>query len=724
MKFHCGIIIGLFVVNLTLISQHNFESTSRLVPFSMDWRGFIDGDLDLSFQLNKPAGEVGFTQIQGGHFYTADGKRLRIWGVNVTGGACFPEKEDAQQVAQFLAKLGINGVRFHFLDSNWGRERSIFNYDLDHTRTLDPCQLDRLDFFVAELKKNGIYANFNLNVGRNYRAGDDVVDHDLLGLAKAVTLFDDRIIELQKEYAGQLLTHTNPYTGNKYVDEPALIIVEIVNENSLVEAWFSGRLLGENTAGSTGTWSDIPPSYAEQLTKKYNDWLTTNLSPENIQKLQKEAGVADADLLPRLRPDEFNDQSKLRFHSEAEFIMQTERAFFRGMYEYLKNDLQLHAHVAGNSDHNHFKPGYALLSSLAELDVVDGHVYWQHPNYFRHPETGERTFSIDNTPMVNDPFHSTMVQLSRSAVQGKPYTVSETNHPYPNEYACEGVPILAAYALLQDWDGIFFYTLEHSDPKEWHDKIPNYFDLYSDPVKMSNLAAASLMFHRGDVDAAEKIVLRGYSREQLIEGIREDAEQMPMFTPGFSDAIPLTYKTRIQSFDQSKTDYPAVAETSPITAQNGELSWHFDHDKGLVVIDDPRTQALVGFVSESEQQTRNMAANIETRFCSIFLTSMDGKPIFDSDNLLLAATARSGLAGMTWNDERTSLTNWGEKPTIIEPVRGEIMLELNASAITLSSLDGSGRIQKSVHLAEKSDGSFVLNLTAFKTPWYLVQVQK
>ena len=43
--------------------------------------------------------------------------------------------------------------------------------------------------------------------------------------------------------------------------EPAVAIVELVNENSIVESWFSGRLLGKNTKKNPGTWTDIPARY-------------------------------------------------------------------------------------------------------------------------------------------------------------------------------------------------------------------------------------------------------------------------------------------------------------------------------------------------------------------------------------------------------------------------------------------------------------------------------
>ena len=73
----------------------------------------------------------------------------------------------------------------------------------------------------------------------------------------------------------------------------------------------------------------------------------------------------------------------------------------------------------------------------SQLDIVDGHTYWQHP--------GERNFK--HAPMVNDPFNSTVVELSRTAVAGKPYTVSVVNNPFPSQFASEGIPILVRVAV-------------------------------------------------------------------------------------------------------------------------------------------------------------------------------------------------------------------------------------------------------------------------------------
>jgi hypothetical protein len=695
-------------------------------PYSIDWKTGNQTEFNLSGMLEKPAGAAGFIVIRDGHFYTADGRRLRICGVNMTGGAGFPEKEDAPLVAAFLARYGINGVRFHFLDSQWGPDKSLIDYNDSTSRKLNSEQLDKFDFFVAELKKQGIYTNINLNVGRGFKPGDGIPESEYLGLAKAATLFNDRMIMLQKEYARQLLTHKNPYTGNSYIDEPALIIVEIVNENSLVEAWFSDRITGESYSENPSTWTGVPPYYAKELTRKYNEWLLENISAEDIESIARETGKNADGLIPRLRSSEFANASELRFQTEASFILEMERRFYSGMHHFLKSTLRVKAHIVGNSDHNHYKSGYALLYSLSKLDAVDGHVYWQHPRYIRDPETGENRITFNYTPMVNEPSISTVVQLSRSAVSGKPYTVSETNHPFPSEYACEGIPILAAYALLQDWDGIFYYTLEHGDPKEWNSKSPNPFDIYADPVKMTNMAAAALMFHRADIAKADSVILRDYSHKQIIEAIRSNPGEMPYFTPGFNPVLSLIYSTRISGFFREHVEYAHFDTPDPIVSQTGELTWYPYDGKGLVTINTARTQALTGFIKDSGKELPNLRVDIGNNFSSVILTSMNDETISRAEELLLVATSKFELTNMKYNDERTELINWGEKPGLIEPVMGTVDLKGldKVKSVELIAIGGDGKRLNTKSIKPDSRGTIHLEIGATATPLYLIRLYR
>jgi hypothetical protein len=718
----CGAAVAAVV--LLLAGGVPAAEMSGFVAFPVDWTGEAESPADLSLLLDAPAGKTGPVRIADGHLVRGDGTRLRLWGVNATMAGALPAREDAPLIARRLAQSGVNCVRFHFLDVL--APRGILDANRNDTQALDAAQVDRLDFFVAELKKRGIYANLNLNVAHPYKPRDGVADCELLGFAKAVTYFDPRLIQLQKEYARMLLAHRNPYTQSEYRREPAVAVVEMLNENSLVEAWFSGRLLGKNTARSPGTWTDIPASYEKSLTERYNAWLRGRLSPKDLADLRAEAGAPADGLIPRLEPRDFAKASPRRFETEATFYVETERKYFQDMEKFLREEVGAKAPLVGSSDHNHGKSGYGHLRSTSLLDIVDGHVYWQHPQYIT--EAGKKTgFRIPNTPMVNEPLRSTVVQLSRSAVAGKPYTVSEVNHPFPAEFACEGIPILAAYAAFQDWDGIFWYTLGHKDSVTSAAAVTGHFDLYSDPVKMTQLRAGAMMFLRADVGPARRTIARTYSPEQVLESLRLSGSEGPYFTPGFDGRLPLTHAVRIQSFDGPATGPFEQPAQNPIRSDTGQLTWYGAEKKdGLVAVDTARSQALVGYCKAAGRMTANLAAQVDTPFCALTLQSLDDRPIAASQRLLLTTCARAANTGMAWDAPRKSLENWGKPPVCIEPVTGSVVLRNleGARAVTARPLDGSGRATGQDIPAARTDAGWVLPVGAPPTTWYVIRVAR
>jgi len=89
---------------------------------------------------------------------------------------------------------------------------------------------------IAALKKNGIYINLNLLTKRSFTAKDEVREYEKLHEGgKAAAMFNRRLIELQKEYARLILTHRNPYTNLMYKDDPAIALIEIINESHLFD---------------------------------------------------------------------------------------------------------------------------------------------------------------------------------------------------------------------------------------------------------------------------------------------------------------------------------------------------------------------------------------------------------------------------------------------------------------------------------------------------------
>lgn len=638
------------------------------IDFPPDWERLGESVVDLRRWLDAPAGRSGFVAVRDGHLATADGKRFRIWGANVCGPDCFPTRELAVAQADDLARLGVNCVRFHHMDSTWS---PLFDKKRDDTRHLEAAAMERFDFFVAELKKRGIYTTLNLNVGREFKAGDGVRDHAALGYGKSATYFNPRLVELQREFAVQLLTHSNAYTGTEYRREPAVAVVEIVNENSVLEGWLGWRLGGKDEA-KPHTWSPIPVSYANELTALFNAWLASNRTAEVVAALRTEAGVAAGAPVPRLNPNQFAQASRERFHAEAEFLIAVEHNFFAGMKRRLREELGVKSLIVGAADHNDGYAGYAHIASLAMFDYLDGHGYWQHP------DIGAVT-KCRNTPMVNDPLDATYTQFARTPMKGRAFTISEVNHPFPHDYACEGFPILTAYALFADWDGIYWFTWGQGRGRNAKDGVPPYgwFDYSTDPVKIANLMACGLLWHRRDLATAKETVVRSYSHAETIEALRMDRnKERPYFTPGFARSTPLQHATVFALDGSPATPYPPAAPLDAILSDTGELGWYgADRKLGVVAVDAPRAQALIGFVRDGGRTVKHLSAAVSNPFCALLLTPLDDQPVASSRRLLLTATAWSGNQSMKWEGtNRNVLLEWGHGPVQIEPVAGQVRL--------------------------------------------------
>ncbi len=245
-----------------------------MFPFQLPWDDASESATNISWLNDKPAGRDGFVHVKDGHLFAGE-KRLRIFGVNTCFAANFPDKDMAPKVAARMAKFGINCVRFHHMDM-LSAPGGIFAKD---GRTLDPGQLDKLDFFIAELKKNGIYADLNLHVSRTYPDRPRAEKKGNPDYDKGVDNFCAAMIALQKDYARDLLTHVNAYTGKRYADEPAVALVEINNENALGFQWWAGQM------------DDLPKPYLFELESLWSAWITKKHGSDEAARKAWSAGA-------------------------------------------------------------------------------------------------------------------------------------------------------------------------------------------------------------------------------------------------------------------------------------------------------------------------------------------------------------------------------------------------------------------------------------------------
>ena len=230
---------------------------TEYIPYPM--KG-TDAPIDISFAFGneKPAGKHGFLKVKGDHFEFEDGTPGRFWGVCINAAANFPEHAHAEKLAKRLSKMGVNIVRTHQLDAEYCVP-NIFQYQrgpvVKTTRQFDPESLDRFDYLMYCLKKEGVYIYLDLMVSRLFREADGVEKAREMGRkACPAALFDRTLIDLQKEYATNLWTHVNPYTGLAYTDDPAVVMTDCINEGTL----FSGN---------------PPEPYLSRFTEEFKQWL-------------------------------------------------------------------------------------------------------------------------------------------------------------------------------------------------------------------------------------------------------------------------------------------------------------------------------------------------------------------------------------------------------------------------------------------------------------------
>ena len=487
------------------------------------------GALDFSHLLDAPAGCHGFVRVKKGHFYFEDGKRAKFLGFNIATRSNTPTHEDAEKLAARLASMGVNVIRLHAADApigegagNWSscREAPLLDYDKGTTRVFNPEGLDRFDYLFAKLKEKGIYLHIDLIVARAFLEGDGLeYPGSIPACMKRYPMYNARLIELQKEYARELLCHVNPYTGLALKDDPAVMTVQMNNEESAIKG---------NTDADTG--EEMKP-YRDEVSRRFGDFLLMKYhSREEMKKAWTHEGVCS------LGEDEDPAQGTVRgieggFYQSVgepmgdwnaaegparyadwmEFGVRMNRAFYQDMKDYLISLGVKVPIVASN-----LMAGAADVYGHTDGDLMENNTYFNHPLLPVQNDTymvyGPAEYVSTNPLTVQRGIGSmgtTLLSLASVAiVQGKPFMLSEWNeyglHPFHSTAFVHTV----AYACLNDWDGLILYnynTSEHPED-EPADGIITIFDSYNDPALIAQWGFMAAMFLRGLVSPAKNRV--------------------------------------------------------------------------------------------------------------------------------------------------------------------------------------------------------------------------
>ncbi|MGC9453537.1 MAG: hypothetical protein ACP5HU_01610 [Phycisphaerae bacterium] len=704
------------------------ESRDELVPFVLPWNDGSGGPSSIAEWNHRPAGRFGFIRVgDDGHFHTDQG-RIRLLGANVQFGACLPEKDQAEEIAARMAKFGLNVVRFHHMDRA-RFPRGLLAEDASDTRQLDPRAMERLDYFVAQLKENGIYVNLNLLVSRRFCPEDGLPGTVAEVRGKANHLlgfFYEPAFDLHAEYARKLLTHRNAYTGNRYVEEPAVALVEIINENGLVNYWF-------DTARKPRL-RDLPEPFRTALRQQWNEWLTQRY--DDSQALREvwpattgTEAKATVDLVPY---DGFRDRPRQQQRDWLEFLRHLEQRYFHRMVKLLKEDLGLRAPVIGTTCAS------SLVTVMAaETDVIDGHVYWGNPHWRTHPwDWNSLDWSIDNISQVDCGNPGGRLRwLAMYRVAGMPCTVTEFNEAAPNVFAGEAPLYIATYAALQDWDAVFFHNYEASG--SWNTGMLHGNQIGEHPTKMANFPVAAAIFRRGDVQPANQRIAAPMSRDKELQILIDSGSQWSLangFDLGLDGDNIVRHRIALEVNGSDNADIspgPTLSDFDRLTSDTGEVTWDGSDDQGAVqTVDTDRTKAVFGMTAGREFRMGDVTIEVGQTLdggATVALTLLEGESFADPGRALLVATARAVNTGMHFRPvtedvdgkpvTRYEITSWGERPSRVEVVPAVIRVPEH-KGLTVYALDERGQRKHAIEVNSASGEAVVQIGPPAATLWY------
>ncbi len=648
--------------------------------------------------------------VKNGKFYVGD-RRFIVWGVNL-GGAT-PTHAEAETLAKRMAQAGVNSVRFHGIEywSFW-KEGPLTPAEAEVA--------DKFDYLVAQLAQNGIYANFNLHTYRRYSTELKLPDADKVpGIGdKLIDIFTPQLIDAQRKHARNLLNHVNPYRKVRYADDPALAFIEINNENSLF-LWDAEQL-----------YPQLPPYYINIIQARFNEYLKSTYG--STPKLQAAWG-------PALAKDETIEAANVKFvvPNEPEVrkidrfkcLMQVEKGYWENIYNFVKKDLGCKALVTGT-----IVFGPCNLYAQQNMDWIDCHAYWGHPRWAKGVNRWDPVnWTVPSAAMVDSP-HETITDLDKISglmfymtsqqYKGKPYTNSEYNHPAPNDYQAECVPLMASFGAMQDWDGLWLFVYEAGN---WDRNRIHWFDLDTNPAKWGFMQTGAAIFRDRQITPFQKSRTLSYtsSSDPLADMARHQIKRNYDTFTMLADQHGINWKDFLDTRLISSLHKKDNAKHNPIPLlqpEKSKLAWDLapnGHGKYLA-----KGVGAMVWMGHKDRFTEGNFILESPDYAVVTMTALDDQPFQKSKKILVTAIKRCENTGMKFNEKRDSVgNNWGGPPVIIEPIKGTISgLSFLKGDWKCQTLGPDGKPTANVPLTtDAKTKTLVLKLSPeYKTMWYLL----
>lgn len=692
------------------------------------WFPFEPGRDDLANSLfdhrnlnESEAGVEGRVVAKGDEFYLPkSGKRIRFWGVGIGDEMLRMSKEDMDYFARRLAKMGVNLVRFHTPDML--------------QRNTDKC-MDAVHYLSAALKKQGIYSYLNWWCTAANNKG--------LCFYFDEVMFKDHYLQWPKVLLGK----TNPYTGIPLAKDPAVLAVELLDEDSIFWATFKpGKTL----------W----PEAWERLERMYFSWLETKYGsiekakevwgPSNWPKgdafEQHRAAMYPAYLLTSAdwAPPQRNAQ---RAGDQVEFMTKVERDWYSDMKSWLNKELGYEGIVIGS---NWQTADPRLLDPLDQYAEMAGDATAWNCYFGGLSDCGSRVangnFYTDRS-LLKDPLQG---MLMHKRVSGRPHIMTEGDWPIPNRYRAEEPFLESCYGSLQGMNGWCIFSVQTDWMKKYLRRWPVQV-----PVQMGQYPAASILYRNEYVKQAPIVIddaialkdlyaLKGASFAPQFTGSvdfnsKPENATSPGNSPGFSDdplkaqlakATGLAYYVgkAVRTIGESPGKSYLLPDLEKYIDPKGKIvrsvtgEMTLDYGKGISLVNAPCAQGVTGFLGAAgELSLSDIKISSQNEYGTVLVVSLDGKPIKESAKILVQVMTEEQQNGYktepakhefpkgTGEVDCLKVVNIGDAPICVRKFAGSVKLSRSdAGSLKVAALDINGHKVK--ELPSGAGGSLKIDL--------------
>jgi len=675
--------------------------------------------IDMSKLVPAPAGQFGFVHADGKDLkFDKSPAAMKFWGCGANLDFGRYSRGQLAQRAKYLRKFGVNVVREH----------PLFD-DVTTDGQIDPKKFDAYDWWFAELKKNGIYTDWS--VFYHFTVGPkDGYPADLYAELEGkperkdtygIITMDAKLWEIRTKTLVAMLTHKNPYTGLRYVDDPALAVVEMQNEDSV----FFWNPLGWLAEGKK------MPLHSRMLREMWAAWVKKKYKSDNDLKAAwgqlKEGDSVNAKELKLMGPWELaGEGARGAFAGEdkrsgdyIEFLAEMQRAFYDNCEKTMRAAGLKCASMTTAWQVGGAASEAANIWTDAAGTMIDRHNYAGGGAGVHGIAEGK----VNNESHLGRPGGG-IFSVGMKQMEGKPFSISEWTQSAPNQWKVECAPIMAFYAMgLQGWDMSNHFCQSGTRIADGWGGSSYVTDT---PAYIGQFPALAFALYRGHITEAPIVAARRLTLTDLFTGkdaLKQDA------TKGGYDVKTIVNNggtpTEAFAVGRVSVDFKggksAEADFSKywdeqnkiIQSATGELTW--DYGRQVITVHTPKTQAVIGRAQGQTFQLPGVSAEFKTPFVSVIFTPLDDLALAQSRHILITALAQDKQSGARYNADGTNLESTGTAPLLLEPVQATLKFA-GAKPTQVRALDHYGAPTGRT-VPVNPDGSIVIDGT-YRTYYY------